>query len=358
MKTLCHLVPLVIGLVVVMLSGGCAAPIDASKSLSRSVIQSGGIVDAEQVRVAEYLNYYEQRFPEPLNTTLGLDLRLGNGTAPAAGGEAWLQIGVQAQSARAEEIAPLTLALVIDCSGSMDDAGKMAWVKQSLRVFLNSLAANDQVTIIGYSDDAWLLEPMRTVGDGAWIAAAIERLTPTASTNLHAGLMLGLREVNRRYDPARNNRVILLTDGIANVGVTDPQAIAADAKAFNDRGVYLATIGLGHDVNDALLSELAIQGKGPYHFIDSAEEMDKVFRKDALGLMAKVAANVAVTIHPEPGVQLDQVTGYEGSPAHRAGAGEPARPGTGGQPGAARPPASCAGLPGPAAAGLRCAQLR
>jgi hypothetical protein len=66
-------------------------------------------------------------------------------------------------------------------------------------------------------------------------------------------------------------------------------------------------------VNDALLSELAIQGKGPYHFIDSAQEMDKVFRKDALGLMAKVAANVAVTIRPEPGVQPIQVTGYEGS---------------------------------------------
>ena len=301
------------GLVLTLLSGGCAAPMDASKSLSRSVIRSGGIVDADQVRVAEYLNYYEQRFPEPITTTLGLDLRLGNGSAPAAGGDAWLQIGVQAKSARPEEIAPLTLALVIDCSGSMEDEGKMDWVKQSLRVFLNSLAANDQVTLIGYSDDAWRIESMRTVGDGGWIAAAIGRLAPTASTNLHAGLMLGLREVDRRYDPARNNRVILLTDGIANRGVTDPQAIAADARVFNERGVYLATIGLGHDVNDALLSELAIQGKGPYHFIDSAQEMDKVFRKDALGLMAKVAANVSVAIRPVAGVQLMDVTGFEGS---------------------------------------------
>ena len=311
MKTLRHLIPAAIGMVMLMLSSACAAPMDASKALSRSVIQSGGIVDAEQVRVAEYLNYYEQRFPEPVNTTLGLDLRMGNGTVPPAGGDAWLQIGVQAKSARPEEIAPLTLALVIDCSGSMGDAGKMAWVKQSLRVFLNSLAANDQVTIIGYSDNAWVLEPMRTVGDGAWIGSAIEQLAPTASTNLHAGLMLGLTEVDRHYNPARNNRVILLTDGIANVGVTDPQAIAADARAYNDRGIFMATIGLGHDVNDTLLSELAIQGKGPYHFIDSAEEMDKVFRKDALGLMAKVAANVAVTIRPAPGVQLTQVTGFE-----------------------------------------------
>ena len=301
------------GLVLTLLSGGCAAPMDASKSLSRSVIRSGGIVDADQVRVAEYLNYYEQRFPEPITTTLGLDLRLGNGSAPAAGGDAWLQIGVQAKSARPEEIAPLTLALVIDCSGSMADAGKMDWVKRSLHVFLNSLAANDQVTLIGYSDDAWRIESMRTVGDGAWIAAAIDRLEPTASTNLYSGLMLGLREVDRRYDPARNNRVILLTDGIANVGVTDPQAIAADARVYNDRGIYLATIGLGHDVNDALLSELAIQGKGPYHFIDSAQEMDKVFRKDALGLMAKVAANVSVSIRPAPGVQIMDVTGFEGT---------------------------------------------
>ncbi len=120
--------------------------------------------------------------------------------------------------------------------------------------------------------------------------------------------------MDRNFDIRRNNRVILLTDGIANKGVTDPEQIVVSAKAYNDRGIYLSTIGLGRDFNDALLSRLALQGQGAYHFIDSAEEMDKVFRKDVLGLMQKVASDVSLILRPEPGVQVLRLTGYEGLP--------------------------------------------
>ena len=287
---------------------------DASKARSRQVIESGGIVPAEELRVAEYINYYEQSFPEPTGTALGLDLRLGNPQIAAGGGEAWLQIGVQARKAQPADIAPLNLALVIDRSGSMGDAAKMPYVKQSLRVFLGSLAVNDIVAIVAYDSSAEVLVSAREVGDGGWIAAAVERLQPGGNTNLHDGLMLGFREVDRHFDVRRNNRVILLTDGIANTGITDPEQIAATARAYNDRGVYLSTIGLGRDFNDALLSRLAIQGRGAYHFIDSAAEMDKVFRRDALGLVQKAAEGVAVVFRPEPGVQVLALTGYQGVP--------------------------------------------
>jgi Ca-activated chloride channel family protein len=305
-----------IGLLIVALVGlsGCAAAVDTSKARSRAVIQQGGIVPAEELRVAEYLNYYKQNFPEPTTTALGLDLRLGNAQIPARGGEAWLQIGIQAKSAQPTDVAPLNLALVIDCSGSMADAEKMPYVKQSLRVFLQSLAVNDIVSIVAYSNDAQVIRPAQEVGDGRWIAATIERLQPTNATNLYAGLELGFQEVDRYFDVRRNNRVILLTDGIANVGETNPDRIAAMAKTYNDRGVYLSTIGLGRDFNDALLSQLARQGQGAYHYIDSAEEMDKVFRKEVLGLVQKAAGDVSVVFRPGPDVQLIGLTGYEGRP--------------------------------------------
>jgi Mg-chelatase subunit ChlD len=299
---------------VLLAAAGCAAPMDASKARSRAVIQQGGIAPAEELRVAEYLNYYEQHFPEPAKTALGLDLRTGNAQVPSSGGEAWVQMGIQAKSAQPEQIAPLNLALVIDRSGSMDAPEKMPYLKRSLRVFLQSLAANDIVSIVAYSTEPEVLVSAREVGDGAWIDRAIARLEPDGSTNLHGGLMAGFREVNRHFDARRNNRVVLLTDGIANVGVTDPDRIAADAQEYNQRGIALSTIGLGHDFNDALLSRLAIQGQGAYHYIDSAEEMDKVFRKDVLGLIQKAAGDVSAVIRPREGVRLVGLTGYEGRP--------------------------------------------
>jgi Ca-activated chloride channel family protein len=306
---------LVLMLGVALLAGACApAPQDASKARSRALINQGVIVPAEEVRVAEYLNYYEQQFPAPTETTLGLDLRLGNEQIPTAGGEVWLQIGVQAREAGDAQVTPLNLALVIDRSGSMDAPDKWPYLQQSLRVFFRNLDADDIVAVVGYDDQAEVVLPAQPVGDRRWIERTIERLYPRGSTNLHAGLMLGFQEVDKNFDIRRNNRVILLTDGIANRGVTDSDRIAREALAYNQRGIHLSTIGLGLDFNDQLLSQLARQGKGAYHFIDSAEEMDKVFRREVAGLVEKVAREVAVTVCPGEGVEMVALTGYDGRP--------------------------------------------
>jgi Ca-activated chloride channel family protein len=301
---------LAITLVATLISG-CGAATDASKSISRGAINRGVIVQAESVRVNEYLNYYEQRFPEPVNQPLGLDLRLGNTHLPTSGGEIWLQIGLQAQHAEPESRTPLNLALVLDVSGSMSSSDKMPYLKQSLMVFLGSLHPDDIVAIVAYSDDAWLIRSAQDVGNGDWIRQTIEKLHPGGSTNLHAGMMLGLEQVDENFDIRFSNRVILLTDGIANEGVTNADRIAADALAYNNQGIHLSTIGLGYDLNDHLLSTLARQGKGAYHFVDSAQEMEKVFMQEVEGLVEKVAADVRVSIRPASGANLVSVTGFD-----------------------------------------------
>jgi len=297
-----------------VLASACAGGVpEASKSYSRAVINRGEIVPAENVRVIEYLNYYEQRFPAPENNEpLNLDVRLGNLYVPETGGEVWAQIGLQAREAPGRERSPLNLVLVLDRSGSMNDSDKMPYLKESLRVFLQSLRSDDIVAIVTYSDEAEVLREASFVEDGRWIQNAVERLQSGGSTNLYDGLMLGFAQAERNYDIRRNNRLILLTDGIANVGVTDPDRIAADAKYYNDRGIYLSTVGLGLDFNDDLLSTLAYQGDGAYHFIDSAEEMNRVFRAEVEGLVEKVARDVSITIE-NAGGSLESVVGFEGS---------------------------------------------
>ncbi len=175
---------LAITLVATLISG-CGAAVDASKSISRGAINRGAIVPAESIRVNEYLNYYEQRFPEPVNQPLGLDLRLGNTHLPTSGGEIWLQIGLQAQRAEPESRTPLNLALVLDVSGSMSSPDKMPYLKQSLIVFLGSLHPDDIVAIVAYSDDAWLIRPARMweveIGYGKPLRKCI-RVDPQIST--------------------------------------------------------------------------------------------------------------------------------------------------------------------------------
>lgn len=302
-----------VGLLALALAA-CSGSTDASRAYSRAVINRGAIVPAENVRLFEYLNHYEQRFPEPVGAPLNLDLRVGNTQVPSGGGEVWLQVGLQAQSPEPGQRGPLNLALVLDTSGSMDAPDKLPYLKASLRIFLQSLRPEDRVAIVTYSSEATVLWPSQPVGDGWWIQETVDQIRPGGSTNLHAGLMLGLQEVERQFDVRRNNRVILLTDGIANRGVTEPGQIAADALTYSQHGIYLSTVGLGLDFNDQLLSTLAQQGRGAYHFIDSAQEMDKVFRQEVEGLVERVANDIAVSIVPAAGVQLVGVTGHEGDP--------------------------------------------
>lgn len=306
----------VLSITAAALLGACSAAEapEATKARSRAVINSGDIVPEEEIRVAEYLQYYDQNFPEPQNESVGLDLRLGNNLLPAQGCMAWLQIGLQTKSAETEVIAPLNLAIVIDRSGSMRDDDKMPYVKQSLAVFLRSLNPDDIVSIVTYSDHAELLLPAQKVGDGRWIQEVINGIEPGGSTNLHAGMVLGLREVERNFNIHRNNRVMLLTDGIANQGEIDPVKIAADALRYNEKGIYLSTIGLGLEFNDSLLIKLADQGEGGYTFVDSAEEMDRVFREQVNSLKQRVVDEVSVQIFPADGVRLIGLTGYEGTP--------------------------------------------
>lgn len=299
-------------LALVACSGGQGSV--ASKASSRAAINAGNIVPAEQIRVGEYIRYYEQDFDVPQGETLGFDLRLGNPQVPQEGGVVWLQLGMQAQSAADNVVGPMNLALVIDRSGSMDTPEKMPYVKQALRLVLQSLRSDDIVALVTYGTTAEVLLPAQPVGDGSWIESTINRITIDGNTNLHAGLMLGFDEVNKHVDPNRNNRVILLTDGIANEGVIDSGQIAEEALAYNERGIYLSTIGLGLDFNDGLLSRLAEQGQGGYSYVDSGQELDRIFRSHLAGVQQRVADDLSLTLVAAPGVELVDLTDYKETP--------------------------------------------
>ena len=287
------------------------ATVAAQRYASESQLLQG-IMPADEIRVEGYLNYYPQRFAQPPEgSAVGMDAALGSTHIPDAGGEVWLQVGLQSGAGPEQEIAPLNMALVLDKSGSMAERDKMSFLKQALHIFVDELDPEDLIAIVVYDDEAEVLLPTQTVGDGVAVHAAIDQLRPGGWTNLHGGLMLGYEQVEAFYDPDLNNRVMLLTDGIANRGVTEPAEVAADSMAYNEKGIFLSTIGLGLEFNDELLHTLAEQGKGNYYFINDAEEMDKVFRQEIAGLVQTVATDVWLTLDLAEGTQVQRVYGYD-----------------------------------------------
>jgi Mg-chelatase subunit ChlD len=273
-----------------------------------------GLIPASRsVAVEEFVNYHRHQIGRPkAGEAVLLDVRWGNDRISAAEPEAVLQIGFSTALANdRRQLPPINLALVIDKSGSMADADKLSKVKESLLTLVNQLRETDTLSIVVFDSEAAVLRPAREVGDREEVRRLIRQIEPGSSTNIHAGLMLGYSEALKSFKREGTNRVVLLTDGIANQGVTDPAQIARDSLSFNDRGVDLSTIGVGLDLNKDLLRDLAKSGRGLFHFVADAQDIDKVFLKEVQSLVAPVASEPNLEIEYGPGLELAQVYGYE-----------------------------------------------
>jgi Ca-activated chloride channel family protein len=301
----------------------------ASVSRSRAIANSGtatpgrtyyktaAFTPPDEVAVEEFVNYHKHRLPLPkVGQGVAMDVRWGNDEVSRNQREAVLQIGfTTAEVSERTDLRPLNLALVIDRSGSMAADDKMSRVKQSLQTMIDKLRPDDIISLVIFDTEARVLLPANRIGNGSEIRQAINCLEPNGSTNLHAGLMLGYKEAQKNFRKDATNRVILLTDGIANVGVTDPSKIAAESSEFNGQGIDLSTIGVGLDLNNDLLRSLAKSGRGLYHFISDYKDIDKVFVNEVQSLVSSVAKRVEVRVDYDSNLEIEQLYGY--SPRHQ-----------------------------------------
>lgn len=304
----------------------------ASVSRSRAIVNSGPYVSPpattthnpptysappvfkvpEEVAIEEFINYHKHRLPLPkYGQAVAMDTRWGNDEVSPSLREAVLQIGfTTAEVNERTDLRPLNLVLVIDKSGSMSDHDKMSRVKDSLRTMLGKLRPDDVISIVAFDTEAQVLYPANRVGDSHAVRRAIDCLQPSGWTNLHGGLMLGYAEAKKHFRAGATNRVILLTDGIANQGVVEPERISADSLKYNGQGIDLSTIGVGLELNNDLLRTLARSGRGLYHFISDYNDINKVFVNEVQSLISSVAKNVQVKIEYGPGLHLDKIYGY------------------------------------------------
>jgi Mg-chelatase subunit ChlD len=299
---------LVLGVVAVAQDGTT----DGSVGRSSVLLASGRLPKPEEVHVYDFINYHTHALQEPAkDESVALDARLLRPSLPAGDTETVLQIGFRTHRMSLKDVKPVNLALVIDKSGSMAGGGKLEYVKQAMEMFLSAFDEDDRLAVIVYDTNASVLRASDLVRDRDAILKQIREVQPGSSTNLHGGLMLGLEEVKRHFDPKRANRVILLSDGLANQGKTDTEEIIRDAKPFTDAGIDVTTVGIGLDYNNALMRGLADAGRGTYHFLDSGREIERVFGTFLQSLLEKVARRPRVSVTLANGVGLKQVHGYE-----------------------------------------------
>jgi Ca-activated chloride channel family protein len=193
-----------------------------------------------------------------------------------------LQLGLNSPiAADASNRPPLTLAVVVDTSGSMADENKLDFVVEGLDLLIDGLGDEDQFALVTYESNAGVEVPMAGVGGNrVVIRRAIEALGASGSTNLYDGLELGYREVFANYDSARQNRVILLSDGNPTAGITGESEILRMSRNYNSEGVGLTAIGLGTDFNVELMRDLALQADGNYYFLENAGAVSEVFDEE------------------------------------------------------------------------------
>lgn len=285
-----------------------------SYTIARNYLFDSYLPPENAIRVEEFVNYFDQGYAQPRNNqTFAIHLDGGNTPFSSNSDYATLRIGIQGMDISDYERDDMVLTFVIDVSGSMEQDGRLEIVKDALGLLVKELRRSDTVSIIAYSDEAWVVLQPTSGNNTNRILNAIEELHPTYSTNAEAGLQLGYVYANEAYDRDANNRVVLLSDGVANVGSTGPGSIWESISEYARNNIYLTTVGVGMgNYNDVLLEQLADQGDGFYAYVDTLDEAERLFVEDLTGTLQTIAkdAKVQVVFNPDV-VERYRLIGYE-----------------------------------------------
>lgn len=210
---------------------------------------------------------------------------------------------------------PLNLSIVLDRSGSMSGV-KLERTKEAVIHLIKQLRPDDIVSVVTYETEVEVVLKPQKISDRSDVIKKIEKIQSDGSTFLSGGMEKGLNLLQTVKDTMTNDnyvhRMILLSDGLANEGIVDNQALAAIAKKQSTQhNISISTIGVGGDYNETLMTNLAVQGNGNYYFVSKADDIPDIFRKELEGMKTVLAKKTVLKLHfPEDAVSLRQVYFY------------------------------------------------
>lgn len=225
---------------------------------------------------------------------------------------AYLYVEVKTDEYENEDLerAPLNLSLVIDRSGSMSGE-KLQYAKQAATFVVEQLEPSDRVSVVSYDNNVRTDWGSSAVKHKKAITQKIDYIVAGGSTNLSGGLEDGYKEVKSTYGGHFTNRVLLLSDGLANKGITDEDKLNKIASTWNqEKNITTSTFGLGSGFNENLMQSLAEYGSGNYYFIEKPSDVPQIFQRELNGLLSVVGQNATLSINLPDGLKLEKLYGY------------------------------------------------
>jgi Mg-chelatase subunit ChlD/type II secretory pathway pseudopilin PulG len=273
---------------------------DVSFKLAAASLERGQLPDAASIRTEEFINAFNYHDPEP---AAGVPVAFVAERAryPFAQNRDLLRFSVKTAAAGREAGRPLNLVLLLDNSGSMERADRVAIIHEALKVLASQLQPQDTLSIVTFARTARLwVDGAR--GDQAGDAVSkVSDLTPEGWTNLEEAMNLAYATARRHYLANGANRVVLLTDGAANLGNVNPQALKQNVESFRKQGIALDCFGIGWEgYNDDLLEQLSSNGDGRYGFINTPEAATTEFAAELAGALHAAAEDVKVQVEFNP----------------------------------------------------------
>ena len=272
----------------------------AAYGLARQQLFAGGLPVPETVRTEEFINSFDYDYRPPAGKqTFAVHSEMA--PSPFRTGMDLLKVGIKGYRIGRDDHRGAVLTLVIDTSGSMSTPERIGLVKKSLALLLDGLGPEDEVALVQFGGEARLVLEHTPLVQKAELLKAIAKLQPGGPTQFDAGLELGYAMATAGFKAGASNRIIIMSDGVANVGELDPEAMLQKVGEHRRKGIYLSVLGFGAGTyDDDLMERLANRGDGMYAYIDTLGEARRLLVDRLAATLHVIASDVKIQIEFNP----------------------------------------------------------
>ena len=271
---------------------------DAAFQIAKAALDKGEHPDPTAIKVEQFYNAVDYGDPAPASNE-PVAATIEQSAHPIIPGRNLVRVALKTAAAGRGASQPLRLTLLVDQSGSMVREDRRTAMANALKQLSGLLTKNDHITVIGFSRESHLLADNLTGDQAKKLGDLVNQAASEGGTNLEQAFNLGEQMASRQHIAGEQNRIVLFTDGAANLGNANPERLAERVKSLRQKGIAFDIAGIGADgVNDRLLSELARNGNGRYYVV--SDEKNDSFARQLAGAFRPAAENVKVQVHFNP----------------------------------------------------------